>query len=262
MCVVAFAWNAHPRWRLLLIGNRDEFHARPAGPLAPWPDSDVLAGRDLLAGGTWAGIAGNGRCAVVTNIRAPHAKAPAARSRGELPSLFLTGDRDVRAMVPALTARADDYAPFNLLLVDSRCCAHLGNHPDTGHAILAPGLYGMSNGGFDTPWPKVCRVKTVLGDWLAGDTEDPAPLWEVLRDPRPFPAHTLPDTGVGPELERRLSPVFIDGREYGTRASTIIAIDHDGAGWIAERRFGVDGGSIGQTRLSVDVASRPGNGGM
>ena len=48
MCLVALAWKAHPRWRLLLAGNRDEFHERPTAPLAQWaaPAERVLAGRD------------------------------------------------------------------------------------------------------------------------------------------------------------------------------------------------------------------------
>jgi len=256
MCVVAFAWNVHPRWRLLLIGNRDEFHGRPTAGLAPWRDSPVLAGRDLLAGGTWAGATRNGRCAVVTNVRDPRLSAPTVRSRGELPTMFLTGDLDAHATSRLLAEHAGDYAPFNLLLVDPRSCAYLGNHPITEQAVVEPGLYGLSNGGFDAPWPKLRRVKGALRDWLDGSADDPAPLWQVLRESRPFPPDSLPDTGVGLELEHRLSSVFIDSRDYGTRSSTVIAIDHDGAGWIAERRFGPDGVPIGQTCLSIpDAAS-------
>ncbi|WP_043084477.1 NRDE family protein, partial [Xanthomonas sp. SHU 308] len=58
-----------------------------------------------------------------------------------------------------------------------------------------------------------------------------------------------PDTGVGPDLERRLSPAFIRGSDYGTRASTIVAVDAAGHGWIHERRFGPDGVFQGETRL-------------
>ena len=67
MCTVAFACNRHPRWRLVMVGNRDEFHPRPTAALAAWADAPVLAGRDLRAGGTWMGLGRNGRVAVVTN---------------------------------------------------------------------------------------------------------------------------------------------------------------------------------------------------
>ena len=48
MCLLALAWNVHPRWRLLLAGNRDEFHARPTAPLAPWASAPhVLAAHSM-----------------------------------------------------------------------------------------------------------------------------------------------------------------------------------------------------------------------
>jgi hypothetical protein len=67
MCVIAFAWNVHPRWQLLLVGNRDELHARSSAPLHRWTDdAGLLAGRDLQAGGTWMGVREPSRAAVVT----------------------------------------------------------------------------------------------------------------------------------------------------------------------------------------------------
>ncbi|NIV34441.1 MAG: hypothetical protein GWN58_34770, partial [Anaerolineae bacterium] len=51
-----------------------------------WPEAaNLLAGRDLAAGGTWLGVTRTGRFAAVTNYRSPqdmHRQAP--RSRGEL----------------------------------------------------------------------------------------------------------------------------------------------------------------------------------
>ena len=249
MCVVAIAWNVHPRWRFVLAGNRDEFHARASAALAAWPDSGIMAGRDLQAGGTWVGVDGRGRCAVVTNVRDPLASMPAPRSRGELPVRFLGGDLPVATCAARLAGQAGEYAPFNLVLADAQDCVHLGNHPRTGTVAVPMGVHGMSNGGFDTPWPKTRRLCAALSDWLAGDADDPARLWPALRDSSAFPDETLPDTGVGLALERRLSPVFIAGEAYGTRASTVIAIGHDNAGWIAERRHGPGGTVLGETVL-------------
>ena len=97
MCVVAFAWQLHPRWRLVLAGNRDEFHARPTAALAAWPESGVIAGRDLQSGGTWVGLDGRGRVAVVTNVRDGLRPPHAGPSRGALPVRFLAGDLDAEA---------------------------------------------------------------------------------------------------------------------------------------------------------------------
>ena len=82
MCVAALAWLAHPRWRLVAIGNRDEFHARPTAPLARW-SGGVIAGQDLQAGGTWLGVREQ-RFGLVTNLRALGFPQPDMVSRGAL----------------------------------------------------------------------------------------------------------------------------------------------------------------------------------
>lgn len=278
MCVVAFAWRAHPRWRLLLVGNRDEFHRRPSAALAPWPGSPVIAGRDLEAGGTWAGIDRHGRCAVVTNVRDGPAAAPAPRSRGQLPLAFLTSPQAGarRAVIGELLADAGQYAPFNLLLADGDQCRVLRNHPQPQELPVPPGIHGLTNGGFPSAWPKARALCAALTQWLdsapalpsgsgatAAGTDSNGPgdgaprvdaLWAALQDRRPFPDGQLPDTGIGLALERQLSPVFIRGDDYGTRACTVIAIAHDGRGWIMERRFGRDGQALGETRLPIGPA--------
>lgn len=251
MCLLAIAWKRHPRWRLLLAGNRDEFHGRPTAPLSRWPQTitGILAGRDLQSGGTWAGIDARGRCAVVTNVRDPRAPLPDGPSRGGLPLEFLAGQADAARYVDGLRADTIDRAPFNLLAMDDAACWHLGNHPRMQASALPAGLHAMSNGPLDAPWPKTRRLSGALSAWMDSGTEDLAPLWHALASEEVAADGELPDTGVGIDLERRLSPAFIRGSEYGTRASTLIAIDYHGHGWIHERRFGPDGVFLGETRL-------------
>jgi uncharacterized protein with NRDE domain len=256
MCLVAVAWKSHPRWRLLLAGNRDEFHARPTAPLARWPEAPrpkhgILAGRDLKSGGTWAGIDGRGRCAVVTNVRDPLAAA-SGPSRGRLPAGFLEGEADAFGYAESLEANAKEFAPFNLLLADADSCVYLGNHPHIERRAIAPGVHGMSNGGFDVAWPKTRMLVGAMAQWLEHGRDDFAPLWRALADETVAPDDELPHTGVGLEKERMLSAAFIRTETYGTRASTIVAIDYEGKGWIRERRYGPNGAFEGETTLRND----------
>lgn len=248
MCVVAFAWSLHPRWRLVLAGNRDEFHARPTAPVAPWPGTDVIAGRDLQAGGTWLGLDRRGRVAVVTNVREGRAEPHAGPSRGALPLALLAGNDDAGNTARALQANADAYAPFNLVLVDHAGCWHVGNRPRNAQP-LPPGVHGLSNGRLDEPWPKTRRLAAALQAWVDAGNDGLQPLWDALADERVAADADLPDTGIGLELERRLSPAFIRGEAYGTRASTLVMVDRQGRGFIHERRFGPEGVFEGETVL-------------
>ena len=251
MCLVALAWKSHPRWRLLMAGNRDEFHARATAALARWPapQGGVIAGRDLRSGGTWMGINDAGHAAVLTNVRDP-AAASGGPSRGALATDFLAGTASAAARTSALAAHAGDFAPFNLLLADADFCHYMGNHPPS-RQVLTPGVHGMSNGALDAPWPKTRRLMAALDRWLGQDDPPLDGLWAALADEW-RPADTdLPATGIPLELERHISAAFIRGEDYGTRASTIVAIDHAGHGFIHERRFGPQGVFNGETRMDL-----------
>ncbi|HET7267080.1 MAG TPA: NRDE family protein [Oleiagrimonas sp.] len=250
MCLIAFAWKAHPRWRLLLLGNRDEAHARPAAPLAHWDEApDVMAGRDLEAGGTWMGVSADGRAGVVTNVRDPGA-SKAGASRGFLVADYLRGTASADACAHALHVGSVDFRPFNLLLFDAGQAFYLGNHPHRRLQPVTPGVHGLSNADFNTPWPKTRALEERLQAWLQHDVSDDfEPLFTALADDARWPDDVLPDTGVGVALERELSAAFIRGERYGTRASTVIAVDHQGGGCIIERSFGPAGEPYGQRRL-------------
>jgi len=251
MCLIAFAWQAHPRWRLVLAGNRDEFHARPSAALARWRDLPIAGGRDLEAGGTWLGVTDAGRCCVVTNVRDPRDPQLGA-SRGLLATDYLTGAADATAHARQLLAQAAGYRPFNLLTFDAQAAFYLGNRPEPRAQAVTPGVHGLSNADFNTPWPKTRALMTRLAAWIeAGDADDFAPLFAALADERQAPDAELPDTGIGLERERWLSSAFIRGADYGTRASTVVAIGHDGRGVIAERCFGPAGRFLGESRLAI-----------
>ena len=247
MCLIAFAWRAHPAYRLVVAANRDEFYARPTVPAGWWPDApDLLAGRDLQGRGTWMGVTRGGRFAAVTNFRDPSfAQRADAPSRGALVADFLRGAEGAEAYAEALAARAGEYNGFNLLVGDDDGLFYLSNRAP-GVRRLEPGIYGLSNHLLDTPWPKVVRARRAMADALAAagsaDGWDSG-LWEMLGDRVVAADDDLPDTGVGATFERMLSPPFIRSDAYGTRASTVLTVSADGEVHLAERsiRPGEDG---------------------
>ncbi|KAG9606055.1 hypothetical protein KCV01_g5849, partial [Aureobasidium melanogenum] len=254
MCLIAFAWRVHPRWRLVLVGNRDEFHARPTAPLASWDEApQIHAGRDLEAGGTWAGVAPHGRVSAITNVRdltADHS----GLSRGLLVADYLGSNLPASAHADELLATAGDYRPFNLLTFDHTQAFYLGNHPEARKQEAMPGIHGLSNADFNAPWPKTRSLVGKLEHWVHSADEDIEALFAMVSDPGRWPDDMLPDTGIGIERERFLSSAFIVGEHYGTRASTVILVGHDDSATIIERRFGPNGVPQGETRFDVSPA--------
>ena len=242
MCLIAIAWRYLPDSPLVFIGNRDEFHRRPAAPAHWWEDqSEILAGRDLQAGGTWLGLSRQGRFAVVTNFREGGAEQ-GRRSRGDLVTRFLQG-MDGAAHWKVLEEQADDYAGFNLIFFDGETLGYFSNR-GMHRLNLEPGLYVLSNHFLDTPWPKVTRLKHALAAQLPLRW-DPEAILALLGNRSPAPDEDLPDTGIGRDWEKLLSPAFIVSKEYGTRCSSLIRMDQHGDFSFIERSFGTDGASTG-----------------
>lgn len=256
MCLIAFAWQSHPRWPLLMIANRDEFHARPTRPADFLADAvDVYGGVDLRAGGSWLLVSTRSRLAAVTNVRVGRAADAAPRSRGELVRSFAASDATATDFIAGLAPLAHEYGRFNLLLWDGVSLHCVGNHPRLHAQEIAPGVHAMSNAELDTPWPKVRRAGAALSHWLGEqpDTDAPpdiAPLFVALADRMPAGDAELPDTGVGPELERLLSPPFVAGETYGTRCSTLVLAGRDGID-VIERRFGANGAFKGERAVQL-----------
>ena len=244
MCVLSLAWRAHPRWRLVMAGNRDELHSRPAAPLARWEDgTDVLAGRDLLSGGAWAGVSEQGRFAVVTNLGGHGPPDPDRASRGALVSDLLTGQGAYAA--PGL-ADLEAFNPFNLISAEGERAWFWSNRPQPAKSELKPGVYGLSNGALNEPWPKTERLKTALSDWLAGPADRPVALLDALEQGR---EGVTPRPSPGAVFNAAASPIFIRNPLYGTRCGTVVAIGEDGRSLIAERRFDPEGAVSGETVL-------------
>jgi uncharacterized protein with NRDE domain len=255
MCLLVIAWQAHSRYRLIVAANRDEFHDRPAAPLGKWPAPDeILAGRDLRAGGTWLGLDRRRDFGVITNFRELQRPRPDAPSRGDLIPDYLRGQEGAERFVTRLEADASRYSGFNLLLTDADSLWYASNRAARFARPLPPGVYGLSNEFLDTPWPKLRRVRQRFDAWLrdsAGANADS--LFNLLDDRTPATAdEELPQTGGLPlEWARVLSAPFVLHPDYGTRASTVLLLEPSGAGYLAERRFDSRGTQIGETGFAL-----------
>jgi uncharacterized protein with NRDE domain len=254
MCLLVLAWQCHPRYRLVVAANRDEFHDRPAAPLGWWQDEpQIVAGRDLRAGGTWMGATRSGRFGVVTNFRdletPPSADAP---SRGELVPRFLVGDASPTSYLDELRPRASGYAGFNLLVGGPGGLHYFSNRNGRAACTLAPGIYGLSNHLLDSPWPKLLRTRRGLAGLLERDEVEPGDLFEILADRTPADEDEIPATGLPADWERVLSAPFVVHDRYGTRCSTVFVVEHSGRTVVHERRFDSTGTMTGATRLEFD----------
>lgn len=233
MCLIVFAWQVIPGMPLVAAANRDEFYERPAAPAAWWEDHPhVYAGRDLQGGGTWLGITRDGRFAALTNIRGPSERRLDAPSRGRLVANYLTGHATAEAYVAELAAQDDVFNGFNLLVGDNEKVIWFSNRGQDdvrNGQRLQPGIYGLSNGLLDAPWPKVVRAKAQFASLLCQGAPEDA-YFEMLTDTTRASDCRLPKTGVDLELERMLSPVCIESPTYGTRVSTVVRLyKSDGA---------------------------------
>lgn len=265
MCLIAFHWQPQAAVPLIVAANRDEFYARPTRALHRWVEPAILAGQDLQAGGTWLGLSarGRGRLAALTNYRDPLNHRADAPSRGDITTAFLTSTLSAEAFLHQLAATAHTYNPFNLLLFDGTALWGFESRHRRALA-LPPGVSAVSNADFNTPWPKLTRLRTGmvaaaeryhLSTHGADSAGGESALLQLLSERRAAPDHQLPDTGIGQERERALSPEFIHTPGYGTRCSTLVWLGQQQA-TVLERSFDANGptGEVRQQMTWDDIA--------
>lgn len=230
MCVLFFAYKAHPEYPLILLANRDEFYERPTAKAQNWEDfSEIFAGRDLVHGGTWLGVTKSGRFAAVTNYRDPNAPTGSI-SRGNLVSDFLKSEETVENYLMKIQKNAADYSGFNLLVGEINARKNeIGYYSNREDRIkfLEKGIYGLSNHLLDTPWRKVQKGKDELAKLLQTAEINQNDLFEILNDKTLADDKDLPETGIGYEREKPLSAIFIETPIYGTRSSSLVLSDKD-----------------------------------
>lgn len=237
MCLIVFSYKQHPQYPLIFAANRDEHYERPSRAAQFWEEHpDILAGKDLKAGGTWMGINKQGEFSAITNYRDPDIEKTDPPSRGTLVLDFLQTHNNAQNYLSALQPQAHQYMGFNLLAGSLDQLGYYSNQQDD-ILFLDSGLYGLSNHLLETSWPKVRLAKRKLHHIIQDDAITPEPLFDLLTDDREAPDEALPNTGIPKEIEKKVSPIFIKSDGYGTRSSTVLLIDHHGKATFAERRF-------------------------
>ncbi|MDM8514669.1 NRDE family protein [Desulfobacterales bacterium HSG16] len=262
MCLIIFSYDVHPVFELIIAANRDEFYQRPTAPLDSWKDAPhVYAGRDLERGGTWMGASTSGKIAAVTNFREPFQSLKTnALSRGDLVSDFIKGSKSPVSYLeqfkegPGEKGLGKEHNGFNLIAGDrsglfycsNRHCSNraavqeAGSKSETKSEViqkLKPGIYGVSNHLLNTPWPKVEQSKERFGKIIKSKKIDIEAIFTMLADQAFAPDDQLPDTGVGYEWEKMLSPVFIKSEIYGTRSSSVLLVTKNRQIQFVERTF-------------------------
>jgi uncharacterized protein with NRDE domain len=237
MCLIVFANNVHPHYKLIFGANRDEFYNRPSEQAEFWRNHlNLLAGKDLQAGGTWLGITREGKFAAITNFRDLKNQRNDAPSRGKLTLDFLISSISSDDYYNNLKPTLNIFNGFNLLLGSVDELYYFSNKTTELQKIEA-GIHGISNAILDTPWPKVEKSKRQLQNLISKENIHPREVLNILDDSTIAKDEELPDTGVGLELERILSPIFIKSEKYGTRSSTVIIVDKSNNVNFAERAY-------------------------
>ena len=250
MCLAVIAYRSHPDWPIVIVANRDEFHDRPSTAMHVWDsEPQVLAGRDLRAGGTWLGLNARSEIALLTNVREPGRFSPGALSRGKLVESFLLGSTSASSFADQAVLGSNIYNGYNLLVMDATEAFVVSNRPEPNVIRLEPGIHGLSNASLNTPWPKLTRTTEAVRSLFHPHTDpDPQRLIKVLQDDIPPPESEIPQTGLSPERERLLASPFIRSLDYGTRCTTILMRHRSGMTLAQELRYLPEGQAFEQSR--------------
>lgn len=253
MCLIVLAWKTHPDYPLMLLANRDELYSRATAPLHAWETRPAIyAGEDRVQHGSWLGMTAQGRLAAVTNLRGVKDTGSGERSRGWLVRDFLLSRRDPADYLDHVQLEAAQYHGFNLLVGNLRTLMYASNQPSVQPRLLTPGIYGLSNASLNTSWPKVEEAKVAFTRLLARREPDVEALLGLMHTQTRYPLSLLPDTGVGPEREQALSPIFVATELYGTRSTTLMTWHRQGRMQMYERSYDAHGQASDQ-EISIQL---------
>ncbi|MEX0661004.1 MAG: NRDE family protein [Balneolaceae bacterium] len=256
MCLIVFSFKQHNKYPFILAANRDELYDRPSSPARFWKQHPhLLAGKDEKLGGTWLGVTKQGKFAALTNYRDLNNIKKSAPSRGNIVKDFLADNQDPLGYLEGLKQSANAFNGFNLLTGSPDQLYHYSNETDDITEIK-PGIHGISNAVLNTPWPKVETAKSVFEEVVNGENIDQNRIFKMLKNSEPYPENQLPKTGLSKEMEKRVSPIFIKSKDYGTRCSTLLKIRDDGVVTFIEKTYTPIAGTVtSETRFNFKIKS-------
>ncbi|TRY32375.1 NRDE family protein [Aliiglaciecola sp. M165] len=254
MCILFIAVQQHPQYPLIIAANRDEFHNRPTLQSNFWQKHpQLLAGKDLKAGGTWMGITKGGKLSALTNVRDPQKVMPDATTRGELVTHYLLSDVHKTDYLKTLRRTKDNYNGYNLLFGEWNNLWVYNNHTDKMNK-LSNGVFGLSNADLDSPWPKINQgVAQLKAHSQQNGPIETDKLFDILLNQTQSSDELLPQTGVPIEWERKLSSVFIQSEEYGTRSATLLLVDNQHKVTWLEHTFNPQGKNVQQQHFEFQL---------
>ena len=237
MCLIFISLNDHPKYKLIIAANRDEFYNRKTSPAHFWKDHpEILGGRDLQEMGTWMGASKSGKISMVTNYRDLEGLKDGAPSRGHLVSDYLSNGESPEHYLKTIQRKASLYNGFNLLVGTADELWYLSNYKN-GIEKIKPGFYGISNHLLETPWPKVIRGKELIRPSMLKPEIDANEVLDILQDEQQAPDTQLPKTGLDYTREKAVSSIFIKSPNYGSRSSTLVLADRSGNISFTERVY-------------------------
>jgi uncharacterized protein with NRDE domain len=257
MCLILFAYNVHPSYPLILAANRDEYYERPTQMADFWQEElNLLAGKDLKAGGTWLGITRDGRFGALTNYRDPAETNINAPTRGSIVIDFLRGSQPPEQYLNNLANCGIPFNKFSVLLGTIPNLYYYTNAKGK-FTKVSKGIHGLCNHLLDTPWPKVVRGKKKLTEIVTGkDSLNIDNLLNLLADQEIAPEDHLPETGVRTEFEKVLSPIFITSPTYGTRCSTVVMVEKTGNVVFVEQNHNIPGTQATRQHYSFSLNTK------
>ncbi len=238
MCILFIAINQHPQYPVIICANRDEFHQRPTQNMHFWSKPNILAGKDMQAGGTWLGLNSQGDFSALTNFRRPQHVDATKRSRGDLVLSALQNDK--QAMQQYLIQNSIQYNDFNLIF-GSLNNLQAFDSVNKKFITLSSGFHSICNGALDDIWPKMSLGVTKLEELISANKLDVDALFTVMMNEEVADNKHLPETGLAVDMELLFSSIFIKSPNYGTRSTTIILQHKTGGIDVHDHSYNSDG---------------------
>ena len=228
MCLIVFAYQAHKKFPLLVAANRDELYDRASETSHFWLDKpDLLAGRDVFANGTWLGISKRGRFAAITNGINAKSKHIKKLSRGSIVVDFLAGEASANQCAREVLSQASKFNGFHLIVYDMKSMCYVdsdSNILDQEVCQLSPGIYGLSNAGIYSDWPKCEIGKNKMSEIINSNSFDFKDLIKVISSRKLASKNQLKKLGLCEKKDILVSGQFVSTENYGTRCSTLVSI--------------------------------------